>query len=150
MSDISFELEDNSDEFLKQLAMQIERTLEACGLQAERFAKQYCPVDTGRLRNSITHALAGHGAAIKGYKADRPRGNDPGTGSYSGNAPDDPDSEMSVYIGTNVEYAEKIEHGGSKQAPEGYLLRALRDHQKAYEKIFSTYLKDASAGFGDD
>ena len=31
--------------------------LEEIGLAAERFAKRETPVDTGRLRNSITHAL---------------------------------------------------------------------------------------------
>ena len=31
--------------------------LEEIGLAAERFAKRACPVDTGRLRNSITHVL---------------------------------------------------------------------------------------------
>ena len=29
--------------------------LEKCGLVAEGYAKRLCPVDTGRLRNSITH-----------------------------------------------------------------------------------------------
>lgn len=32
------------------------RALEICGGTAERYAKQYCPVDTGNLRNSIAHA----------------------------------------------------------------------------------------------
>ena len=31
--------------------------LEEIGLVAERAAKRLCPVDTGRLRNSITHAF---------------------------------------------------------------------------------------------
>ncbi len=31
--------------------------LEAIGLTAERYAKADCPVDTGRLRNSISHAV---------------------------------------------------------------------------------------------
>lgn len=35
----------------------IERALEAIGLQAEGYAKMLCPVDTGRLRNSITHTV---------------------------------------------------------------------------------------------
>ena len=35
----------------------IAAALEEIGLAAERFAKRACPVDTGRLRNSITHAL---------------------------------------------------------------------------------------------
>lgn len=30
---------------------------EKIGLRAERHAKAYCPVDTGRLRNSISHAV---------------------------------------------------------------------------------------------
>ena len=34
----------------------IERALETCGLAAEGYAKRLCPVDTGNLRNSISHA----------------------------------------------------------------------------------------------
>jgi HK97 gp10 family phage protein len=33
----------------------IARALEICGGKAESYAKLLCPVDTGRLRNSITH-----------------------------------------------------------------------------------------------
>ena len=33
----------------------IDRGLEICGGMAEGYAKRLCPVDTGRLRNSITH-----------------------------------------------------------------------------------------------
>lgn len=33
----------------------IDRTLEICGGKAETYAKKECPVDTGRLRASITH-----------------------------------------------------------------------------------------------
>jgi hypothetical protein len=33
--------------------------LEAIGQEAEHFAKDECPVDTGRLRNSITHNVDG-------------------------------------------------------------------------------------------
>lgn len=36
----------------------IARALEEIGLAAERFAKQETPVDTGRLRNSMTHAIS--------------------------------------------------------------------------------------------
>ena len=35
----------------------IDRALEAIGMQAEGYAKMKCPVDTGRLRNSITHTV---------------------------------------------------------------------------------------------
>lgn len=50
-------IKDNSDEFLKALPEQIEQALIAIGLTAESYAKQECPVDTGRLRNSITNAV---------------------------------------------------------------------------------------------
>lgn len=48
---------DNSGEFLNALPEQIEQALIAIGLTAESYAKDICPVDTGRLRNSITHAV---------------------------------------------------------------------------------------------
>lgn len=31
------------------------QALEICGGKAESYAKELCPVDTGNLRNSITH-----------------------------------------------------------------------------------------------
>lgn len=54
---IDVKITDNSDEFLKALPEQIEQALTAIGLTAESYAKQECPVDTGRLRNSITNAV---------------------------------------------------------------------------------------------
>ena len=36
-----------------------ERSLEIIGLTAEKYAKEITPVDTGRLRNSITHNVDG-------------------------------------------------------------------------------------------
>ena len=39
----------------------IERALEAIGLQCEGYAKMLCPVDTGNLRNSITHTTDAEG-----------------------------------------------------------------------------------------
>lgn len=47
---------DNSQEVLDEMARKIEAALEAIGGQAELYAKENCPVDTGRLRNSISHA----------------------------------------------------------------------------------------------
>ena len=33
------------------------RALEKIGMTAEKYAKRLCPVDTGNLRNSITHRV---------------------------------------------------------------------------------------------
>lgn len=42
------------------------RALETCGLKAESYAKQLCPVKTGRLRNSITHLTISEPAVLVG------------------------------------------------------------------------------------
>ena len=62
------------------------RALEIIGGKAETYAKKICPVDTGRLRDSITHA-------------------------YS----DDSDHEVILLVGTNVEYAPYVELGHKQQ-----------------------------------
>ena len=49
--------EDHSAEVLGALDAAVGRALEKCGLVAEGYAKKLCPVDTGNLRNSITHTV---------------------------------------------------------------------------------------------
>ena len=46
---------DNSQQILSALENGIKNGLEAIGLTAETYAKKATPVDTGRLRNSISH-----------------------------------------------------------------------------------------------
>ena len=54
---MSITTKDNTKEVLSALDNAIERGLEAIGLTAEGYAKENTPVDTGRLRNSISHAV---------------------------------------------------------------------------------------------
>lgn len=61
---IDVKITDNSEEFLNALPEQIEQALIAIGLTAESYAKQECPVDTGRLRNSITNAVRADEKAV--------------------------------------------------------------------------------------
>lgn len=49
--------EDNTEEASQGIRRAIDRALEEIGLAAEGYAKRACPVDTGNLRNSITHAV---------------------------------------------------------------------------------------------
>ena len=58
------EFKDNSREILKAMEKAKHNALEAIGLTAETYAKQETPVDTGRLRNSISHAVDGEAAYI--------------------------------------------------------------------------------------
>nr|DAT75803.1 MAG TPA: putative tail component [Caudoviricetes sp.] len=46
---------DNRREVADAIDQALAAALEEVGLAAEGFAKRLCPVDTGRLRNSITH-----------------------------------------------------------------------------------------------
>lgn len=48
---------DHTREVLEAMDAAIGRALEAIGIEAEGDAKELCPVDTGRLRNSITHTI---------------------------------------------------------------------------------------------
>lgn len=48
-------IEDNTKEVLSEMDRKIALILSAMGETAEKYAKLGCPVDTGRLRNSITH-----------------------------------------------------------------------------------------------
>lgn len=57
-------LGDYSPEVLRELADKIPIALKTVGLVAEGYAKRLCPVDTGNLRNSITHAVEGNAAYI--------------------------------------------------------------------------------------
>ena len=55
---------DNSAEVLAEMYEKLSAACEAIGGQAEMYAKEDCPVDTGRLRSSISHATEEHTAYI--------------------------------------------------------------------------------------
>ena len=61
---MSYTYKDNTDEVLAALERAKKRGMEAIGLTAEGHAKKETPVDTGRLRNSISHATDDDAAYI--------------------------------------------------------------------------------------
>lgn len=64
---MNVEITDNSGLAREEFQSACIRALEKCGLTAEGYAKLLCPVDTGNLRNSITHQMdEGEPAAIIG------------------------------------------------------------------------------------
>ena len=54
---VEIDITDNTDQFLKELESKKGRILEAIGITAEAYAKMLTPVDSGRLRSSITHTV---------------------------------------------------------------------------------------------
>ena len=54
---MSVTIQDHSSEVSAEIKAALLRGLETCGLVAEGYAKKLAPVDTGNLRNSITHTV---------------------------------------------------------------------------------------------
>ena len=61
---MSYTYKDNTAEVLSALERAKKRGLEAIGLTAEGHAKKETPVDTGRLRNSVSHTTDDEAAYI--------------------------------------------------------------------------------------
>ena len=136
---------DNTDEVIGLLQKAKHRGLEAIGLAAEGHAKKKCPVDTGRLRNSITYAIAGYQTHVKSYR----RGNVAGGASNkhtryeydSGEMEGEKDS--AVFIGSNVEYAPYVELGARGRSTAHFLQDAATGHADEYKRLMEDSMKNA-------
>lgn len=136
-------LDDFSPKIIEQMEKQVLLGLELIGHEAEKNAKGECPLDTGLLRNSITHALAGKAPATKSYKADKPDKNGvTKSGTYTRKAPKK-QGEHSVYIGSNVEYAIAVEYGDKRHdtGKKHFLKDAATNHNDQYKEIMKLALK---------
>ena len=146
---MNFKLIDNSKETIKAKNHAVEAALEAIGNQAVSYAKSVLAedsrIDTGLLRNSLTHAVSGKEPDITEYKGDRKsqygKSEEIPAGSYSGTAPKDPENKKAVYIGTNVDYAPYIEYGTDKITPSHFIQRAATEHNDEYRQIVEKFLK---------
>lgn len=97
----------------------IMKALEEIGLKAEKYAKKLTPVDTGRLRNSITHRIDIFGTAV-----------------YIG---------TNVSYGKYVEMGVSTWDGsGPKKAPKGgykMLRRAATEHGEEYRNVLKKHMQ---------
>ena len=124
---------DNTKAVLEAVEKAFQRAGETIGGTMERYAKEACPVDTGLLRNSITHGMAGEAPAAKNYESD-----DGGTkGSYSGAIPKPlfHKNDHLVVVGTNVRYAPYVELGARKRKAKPFLRPAVEQHLDEYKQI---------------
>lgn len=137
MAGITFHVQDNTDEVMAKIDEKIVQALDLMGEVVEGYAKDDCPVDTGLLRNSITHAVSGQGAAATTYHADRGSTGQRSTSAYAGvvrigryNGPIGDANEKACYVGSNVEYAPFVEfRDASHQVGKAHFLRdAGQDH----------------------
>lgn len=132
MSDVEFI--DNSDEVKSEMHSALLRGLEKCGFVAEKYAKKRCPVDTGNLRNSISHVVVNGDspAAYIGTNEEYAPYVELGTGRYySGGRP------------TPWAYqdAEGKWHWTRGNKAQPFLKPAAADHAKQYRDIIESELK---------
>lgn len=122
---------DNSKEVLAAMLEAKARALEACGLVAEGYAKKATPVDTGNLRNSISHKVT-EDAAYIGTNTEYAPYVEFGTGKYyPGGRPD-----SWVYQDDKGNW-HRTE--GAKAQP--FLKPAVADHAQQYRKIIESEMK---------
>ena len=139
----NIEYRDNTEEVLSALEAAIKRGNEAIGMTAERHAKKKCPVDTGRLRNSITYALAGEETHVKSYKANKKKAGEKERKTYTYEGTADGKKGSGVYIGTNVEYAVFVENGAQGRTAVHFLQDAAANHSDEYKQLMEDSMKNA-------
>ena len=115
MSVADFNIEYHGKEFMDEIERRADVAIEAAGLKAEGNAKLELEnpprrIDTGRLRNSITHTTE----------------NKPG--------------EHTAIISTNVEYAGYVHEGTVRMAPNRFLKNAIERNKAEYKAIIESFL----------
>ena len=147
MSDV--QLTDNSDKVLRELEKCMKNAATMIGGTVEGYAKELCPVDTGLLRNSITYALSGQAPHIGTYKSNDTDKNHrtitKAQGEYVDTAPQtENDSQIAVYVGSNVIYAPYQELGAPNIGLDArpFLRPAFENHTDEIEEIIEKCFKD--------
>lgn len=131
---MSIEIKDRFSDVLSEFEKSCEIAMESCGLAAEGYAKRLCPVDTGNLRNSISHTVVKTGETVE------------------------------ALVGTPVEYGVYVEMGTGKYVPGGsppwsykddqgnwhhtsgnppkpFIKPAVADHEKEYASLIRETMK---------
>ena len=134
---------DNSGKVKREFRDRVQLALRLIGEECEGYAKEDCPVDTGRLRNSITYVTATKQGTpnVNKYRGSVANGQvDAKPSDYK---PKGTPEDDSVYIGTNVEYATYVEFKSMahKVGKAHFLRDAATGHNDRYKKIAEAVLK---------
>ncbi len=105
MAGVSVKVTSYKDERLKEISTQLKKGMTKACLLVERDAKINSPVDTGRLRSSITNRLEVE------------------------------ENQLVGIVGTNVEYASFQEFGTSKMPAHPFLFPALEANKSRIKDL---------------
>ena len=132
---MNLQFTDNSKEVLEAMQQAAVRALGKCGLTAEGYAKKLCPVDTGNLRNSITHKLDdGEPTVYIGSNAEYAAYIELGTGVYA-----ETGGRQTPWAYKDAKGNWHMTHG---QRAQPYLKPAVADHAQTYQNIIEDELKN--------
>ena len=132
---MEIEFKDNSKAVLEEFRAACLRALERCGMEAEGYAKDLVPVDTGNLRNSISHKVDdGEPAVYIGSNTSYAPYVELATGIYAEGGRPTP----WVYQDENGNW-----HWTRGNKAQPFLKPAVADHAKEYQSIIKTELENA-------
>lgn len=129
-------IKDNSEEVLNAFKEQLRIGLEAVGMKAEGYAKDNTPVDTGRLRNSMSHKVYMSDSSVYiGTNVEYAPYVEFGTGIHASNG-----------IGRQEPWSyddEKgVEHVTRGIKAHHMIKKAATEHNSEYKRIIEAALKD--------
>jgi len=132
--DIRIDFQNNTGMVLEEFRAACLRALERCGEQAEGYAKDLTPVDTGNLRNSITHQVdEGESAVYIGTDVEYAPYVELGTGKYAEG-------------GRPTPWAYQDDEGNwhwtAGNPAQPFLAPAVKDHAQTYWNIIEDELKN--------
>lgn len=131
---MSVRFEDNSEEVLSSMRDAAIRALEKCGLTAEGYAKRLTPVDTGNLRNSITHQVSPDADEVQiGTNVEYAPYVELGTGKYAEGGRPTP----WVYQDDEGNW-----HWTAGNPAQPFLKPAVADHAQTYRNIIEDEMKN--------
>lgn len=129
-------IENNKDKILAGLNDAVERALMAAGAQAENYCKTYeTAVDTGNLRNSITHAMESEDTVAIGTPVEYAPYVEWGTGIYAERG------SKAKKIPWRYKDEEGNWHITSGMKPVHFMQKGIMNHLKEYAKIIEAALK---------
>ena len=127
------EITDNSRLVKAEFEAAALRALEKCGLIAEGYAKRMCPVDTGNLRNSITHQVDISELLCRiGSNSEYAVYVELGTGIYY------PGGRQTPWVYQDAHGNWHLTNG---QRAQPYLKPAVADHVAQYKRIIGEEMK---------
>ena len=96
----------HDNNFKTEIFNKFKQNMERACIIVENESKRICPVDTGRLRASITHKI------------------------------EEKKDEITGIVGTNIEYAIYVEYGTSRMKAEPYLRPSLQKNIPIIKALF--------------